>query len=72
MLLFPWPKHVIHSQLGPSLAGPSPGLLLSLGMCVVLSSGFLNIVLPATKEPNPSRFTCFDEGFVLDTVCSFY
>lgn len=72
MLLFPWPEHVIHSQLGPSLAWPSPGLLVSLGMCVVLSPGFSNTVLSVTKEPNPSLSMCFDEGFGSDTVCSFY
>lgn len=62
MLLFPWPEYAIYSQLGPRLAWPSPGLLVSLGMCIVLSSGFQNTLLTATKEPNPSCSLCFDKG----------
>lgn len=82
MLLFPWPEQVIYSQLGPRLAWLSSGLLVSLGMCIVLSSGFQNTLLTATKQPNLSRSLCFDKSvlkvsvwgavFVLDTVCSFY
>lgn len=62
MLLFPWPEHVIYSQLGPRLAWLSPGLLVSLGMCIVLSSGFQNTLPTAAKASNPSRSLCFDKG----------